>query len=50
MPPNVPIKAEKVEAGTGFYEKRFQGADIKPEMGDIHVKKVDKGLWFVELV
>jgi uncharacterized protein YfaS (alpha-2-macroglobulin family) len=38
------IQPEKVEAGTGFYEKRFQTAEIKPQMGDITLKKVDEGV------
>lgn len=39
-----PIQPEKVEAGTGFYEKRFLPAEIKPAMGRITVKKVDEGV------
>ncbi len=38
------IKPEKVEAGTGFYEQRFTGPEIKPQMGEITVKKIDKGV------
>ena len=38
------IKPEKVEAGTGFYEKRFAGTEIKPKMGEITVRKVDEGV------
>ena len=38
------IQPEKVEAGTGFYEKRFQPAEIKPALGKITVKKVDEGV------
>jgi hypothetical protein len=38
------IKPEKVEAGTGFYEKSFSGAETKPAMGKITVKKVDDGV------
>ena len=37
-------KPEKVEAGTGFYEQRFAAAEIKPEMGEITVKKTDAGV------
>ena len=33
-----------VEAGTGFYEKRFLGPQIQPAMGKITVKKVDAGV------
>src|SRR5262249_23218897 len=35
---------EKVEAGTGFYEKRFVGSDIKPAMAKVTLKKVDEGV------
>ncbi|MBN1421072.1 MAG: alpha-2-macroglobulin family protein, partial [Planctomycetes bacterium] len=38
------IEPEKVEAGTGFYEKRFAGAEVKPSFGEITVKKVDAGI------
>ncbi len=38
------IQPEKVEAGTGFYEKRFVRAEITPKMGEIVVKKVDPGV------
>ncbi|MFT5853559.1 MAG: hypothetical protein ACI8XO_000800 [Verrucomicrobiales bacterium] len=38
------IKPEKVEAGTGFYEERRHGGDIKPKLGDITVKKIDDGV------
>jgi hypothetical protein len=33
-----------VEAGTGFYERRFVAADIKPKLGEITVKKTDQGV------
>jgi hypothetical protein len=36
--------APRVEAGTGFYERRFVGTDIKPKLGEITVKKVDEGV------
>ena len=39
-----PIKPEKVEAGTGFYEQRFARGEIKPELGEITVKKIDEGV------
>jgi len=38
------IEPENVEAGTGFYEKRFATAEIQPRMGEITVKKVDAGV------
>jgi uncharacterized protein YfaS (alpha-2-macroglobulin family) len=41
---DVPIRPEKVEAGTGFYEHRFVGPEIKPALGQITVKKVDQGV------
>ncbi len=39
-----PIKADKVEAGTGFYEKRFAGSEVKSQMAEITVKKTDEGV------
>ena len=33
---DMPIKPEKVEAGTGFYEQRFVRGEIKPEHGPDH--------------
>jgi len=33
-----------VDAGTGFYEKRFPAPEIKPVLGEISVKKVDPGI------
>jgi uncharacterized protein YfaS (alpha-2-macroglobulin family) len=33
-----------VEPGTGFYERRFTGAEVKAKMGEITVKKVDEGV------
>ena len=39
-----PIKPENVEAGTGFYEKRFVGPEIKPDFGKVTVTKVDEGV------
>ena len=38
------VEPENVEAGTGFYEKRFSDAAIHPRMGKIEVKKVDQGV------
>jgi len=38
------IKPESVEAGTGFYEKRFAGPQVKPAQGQITVKKADQGV------
>ncbi len=38
------IEPENVEAGTGFYTQRFSGAEVKPSMGQITVKKTDRGV------
>jgi uncharacterized protein YfaS (alpha-2-macroglobulin family) len=38
------VRPAKVEAGTGFYEKKFGGAEIKPAMGRVTVKKKDDGV------
>ncbi len=38
------IKPENIEAGTGFYEKRYQGNEIKQHFSDIEVIKQDKGV------
>ncbi|HRP89470.1 MAG TPA: alpha-2-macroglobulin family protein [Edaphocola sp.] len=34
---NFNSKTEKTESGTGYFKQRIQGADIKPEMGNITV-------------
>lgn len=39
-----PIRPEKTEAGTGFYEQKFVRDEIKPAMGHITVKKTDAGV------
>jgi len=36
--------ATSVEPGTGFYERRFTGAEVKANMGEITVKKMDEGV------
>jgi uncharacterized protein YfaS (alpha-2-macroglobulin family) len=41
---NLDIKPENVEAGTGFYEQKLVRTEIKPEMGNITVKKTDAGV------
>ncbi|MBN2506340.1 MAG: hypothetical protein JXQ71_06570 [Verrucomicrobia bacterium] len=33
-----------VEPGTGFYEHRFAGADIRPKLGAVTVRKLDEGV------
>ena len=38
------VEPDKIEAGTGFYEKRFTPAEILPSMGDVKVTKTDKGI------
>ncbi len=38
------VKPEKVEAGTGFYEKKFVHSEIKPDLGHITLKKEDEGV------
>lgn len=38
------VKPEKVEAGTGFYEKRFAATEVRPEMGTVTLTKPDKGV------
>jgi len=38
------IEPEQVEAGTGYYEQRFVRGEIKPELGQIRVKKTDEGV------
>jgi hypothetical protein len=38
------LRSPEVEPGTGFYERRFVGAEIKPKLGEITVKKVDEGV------
>ncbi len=34
----------KVEAGTGYFKTSCSGGEIKPEMGNIQVEKVDEGI------
>ncbi len=38
------IHPENVEAGTGFYEKKFVHSEIQPAMGKITVTKTDAGV------
>jgi uncharacterized protein YfaS (alpha-2-macroglobulin family) len=38
------VEPEKIEAGTGFYEKRYSGSEVKPSFGEIVVKKSEKGI------
>ncbi len=39
-----PVTKTEVEPGTGFYERRFSGAEVKAKMGEITVKKMDEGV------
>jgi hypothetical protein len=39
-----PSTLNQVEPGTGFYEHRFAAGDIKPDLGEITVRKVDAGV------
>lgn len=39
-----PSAKPQIEAGTGFYEKRFSAAEVKPKFGEITVRKVDEGV------
>ena len=41
---NLEIKPEKVEAGTGYYEKIFTGNEVNPEMGSVKISKEDNGV------
>ncbi len=41
---NEVIKPDKVEAGTGFYQRRFIRNEVKPDMGRVTVKKLDSGI------
>lgn len=38
------VAPEKVEAGTGFFEKRFSGEQVKPALGEVKLKKSDAGV------
>jgi hypothetical protein len=38
------IEPKDVEPGTGFYEARFGRGEIKPDMGEIKLTKVDDGV------
>nr|MCU0780998.1 alpha-2-macroglobulin family protein [Akkermansiaceae bacterium] len=39
-----PVKPDQVEAGTGFYEVRFAGDRVRPELGNITLTKTDDGV------
>ncbi|HKQ36725.1 MAG TPA: alpha-2-macroglobulin family protein, partial [Verrucomicrobiae bacterium] len=38
------IQPDKVESGTGFYEEKFDAAEVKPKLSQITVKKADQGV------
>ncbi len=38
------VKPENVEAGTGYYEKKFMATEVKPAMGNVKLTKTDKGV------
>jgi uncharacterized protein YfaS (alpha-2-macroglobulin family) len=38
------VRPEKVEAGTGFYEKRWSPSEIRAEQGKIRILKEEKGI------
>ncbi len=38
------IEPSNVEAGTGFYQKRFSKAEIKAQMGVVKIEKEDRGI------
>jgi hypothetical protein len=38
------VRPGKVEAGTGYYEKRYSRSEVKPALGEITMKKVDEGV------
>ncbi len=39
-----PTPSTEPEAGTGFYQRRFSGTEVSPAMGEITVRKTDKGI------
>jgi hypothetical protein len=38
------VQPERVEAGTGFYQHRFTGSEVRPAMGEITTRKSDAGV------
>jgi hypothetical protein len=38
------IEPNDVEAGTGFYEQRFGAGEIRPELAEVRVQKIDEGV------
>jgi len=40
----VKVEPEKVEAGTGFFEKRFPASEVRPAMAEVTLDKPDRGI------
>lgn len=38
------IEPDEVEAGTGFYQERFAAGEIRAELAEVQVRKVDEGV------
>ena len=38
------VKPEDIEAGTGFFEQRYTGDEIRPDQGNVTLTKVDDGV------
>jgi len=38
------VEPDTVQAGTGCYEKRWSGSEIRPEMGEVKLEKTDPGI------
>jgi 5-hydroxyisourate hydrolase-like protein (transthyretin family) len=38
------VEPKDIEPGTGFYEKRFEGAEVRPEFGRITLTKEEEGV------
>jgi len=43
------VEPADVEAGTGFYEARFAGAEVKPALGEATLSKTDDGVAWASL-
>jgi len=38
------LEPKNIERGTGFYEQKFSGSEVRPEMGKVKVTKPDEGV------
>ena len=38
------VKPKNIEAGTGFYQQKFDPSEIKPELGSVEITKHDTGV------